>query len=119
MVQPPQETLRQLCAIFPAFEASWAEEEAPPEDGLVDGVYYEWSHHAVLRNFLAYFAINRESFSPKQLRALGEWIDRAVTADDDLENAVSTCFLEHARQVAIDRILRPYLTTKAKDKSHP
>jgi hypothetical protein len=119
MGQSPQETLRQLCAIFPAFEASWAEEDATPEDGLVDGVYYEWSHHAVLRNFLGYVATDRESFTPKQLRALGEWINRAVTDDDDLENAVSTCFLEHARQVHIDRVLGPYLSSKARDKSRP
>ena len=119
MVQRPQETLRQLCAIFPAFEASWADEEAPPEDGLVEGVYYEWSHHAVLHNFLEYFAMNHESFTANQLRALSEWVNRAVSVDDDMENAVTTCFLEHARQVGIDRVLRPFLSSKAKEKSHP
>jgi hypothetical protein len=119
MVQHPQETLHQLCAIFPAFEASWAEEKAPPEDGLVEGVYYEWSHHAVLRKFLEYFAMNHGSFSAKQLRVFGAWVNRAVSVNDDLENAVSTCFLEHARQVGIDRVLGPYLLSRAKDKSHP
>jgi hypothetical protein len=77
MVQHPQVTLDQLCAIFPAFEASWAEEKAPAEDGLVEGVYYEWSHHAVLRHFLEYFAMNHGSFTAKQLRAFGAWVNRA------------------------------------------
>ncbi len=95
MTQRPQETLRQLCGIFPDFEALWAEEAAPPEDGLVDGVYYEWTHHAVMRSFLAYFSYHQEQFTHKQLRDIGKWIDRAVSEDDDLENAVSTCFLEH------------------------
>lgn len=119
MVQSPQDTLRQLCAIFPTFEASWAQEEAPQEDGLVEGVYYEWTQHAVLRSFLAYFATNRESFTPTQLRAFGKWVNQAVSVDGDLENAVSTCFLEHVRQVGINRVLAPYLSPKAKDKSHP
>jgi hypothetical protein len=51
--------------------------------------------------------------------ALGEWVNQAVSVDDALENAVSTSFLEHARQVGIDRVLGPYLNSKAKDKSHP
>ncbi len=79
-------------------------------------MYYEWTHHAILRNFLEYFAMNHESFTANQLRAFGEWINGAFSVDHDLENAVSTCFLEHARQVRIDRVLRPYLSSKAKDK---
>jgi hypothetical protein len=101
VVQRPQEALRQPCAIFPAFEASWAEEEAPPEDGLVEGVYYERSHHAVLHNFLEYCSMNHESFTANQLRALSEWVNRAVSVDDDLENAVSTCFLFPGGRIAI------------------
>lgn len=119
MIQPPQETLSQLCAIFPDFEASWAEEEAPSENGLVDGVYYEWTHHAVIQSFLAYFSCHQEQFTDKQLGAIGMWIDRAVSDDDDLENAVSTCFLEHARQAGVNRILWPHLSRKARDKAHP
>jgi hypothetical protein len=39
-------------AFFPSFAASWAEENAPANDGLVDGVYHEWTHHAVTGNFV-------------------------------------------------------------------
>ncbi len=48
MRQRPQETLRQLSEIFPGFSEWWKDEDAPPEDGLVGGVYYEWTHHAVM-----------------------------------------------------------------------
>jgi hypothetical protein len=119
MRQRPQETLRQLCEIFPAFHDEWAEEDAPPEDGLVDGVYYEWTHHAVLGAFLGYFARNHDAFTELQLRRLGDWINNAVTNYDEIENAVATCFLEHMRQVRIDRVLAPHLSRIAKGKARP
>ena len=112
--QPPQETLRELCDIFPRFADEWTPEDAPEKDGLVDGVYYKWTHHGVLMSFLQYFSSNQNSFDERQIRALGLWINNAVSLDGDLENAVSTCFLEHARQVRVDRLLRPHLSRRAK-----
>ena len=114
----PQDTLRSLCEVFPSFAESWADEEAPPEDGLVDGVWYEWTHHRVMAEFLDYFSINHSQFTEKQLKWLGEWLNDAVSVDGDLENAVSTCFLEHIPQVKINRVLAPYLSRVAKAKSH-
>jgi hypothetical protein len=115
-MQRPQETLEQLCAIFPEFRQSWGEEEAPPEDGLVDGVYYEWTHHAVLRCFLDYFSAGHEGFEKKQLERFCAWVNAAVAVGGEMENAVSTCFLEHARQVKINRVLAPYLSREAKSR---
>lgn len=117
MRQRPQETLLQLCELFPTFRDEWAEENAPPEDGLFDGVYYEWTHHAVLSAFLGFFAQHHDAFTEVQLRRLGDWINNAVTNDDEIENAVATCFLEHMRQVRINRILAPYLSRQAKQKA--
>ena len=57
MQQRPQETLRQLCEIFPDFDEWWKIRESPsPEDGFVDGVFYQWTHHRVMQEFLMYFA---------------------------------------------------------------
>jgi hypothetical protein len=119
MQQRPQETLRQLCELFPDFERCWKNEEAPPpEDGLVDGVFYQWTHHRVMQEFLMYFSNNHSSFTERQLRRFGDWVSKAVSVDSDLENAVSTCFLEHMRQLKINRVLAPYLSPVAKVKSH-
>ena len=103
MLQPtPQETLRQLCALFPTFSEWWENEEAPPaEDGLVDGIYYEWTHHRILQEFLIYFGMNHHLFDEKHLRTLGSWLNAAVSGGGVLENAVSTCFLEHTHQVEV------------------
>jgi hypothetical protein len=87
----PRHTLKRLCDIFPRFSEVWADEQAPPEDGLVEGVYWEWTHHAVLMKFLEYFASNHDGFDEHQIRALCAWINDAVSVDGDLENAVSTC----------------------------
>ena len=100
----PQDTLHRLCEIFPTFADWWAKEEAPPEDGLVDGVYYQWTHNRVMMEFLAYFSANHSQLTEKQFQRLGDWINEAVAADGKLENAVSTCFLEHMRQARINRV---------------
>ena len=119
MQQRPQETLRQLCELFPDFGEWWKIEESPPlKDGLVNGVFYQWTHHRVMQAFLMYFAKNHLSFTEKQLRRFGDWISKAVSIDSDLENAISTCFLEHTRQLKINRVLAPYLSPVAKVKSH-
>jgi hypothetical protein len=113
----PQDTLHRLCEIFPTFADWWAKEEAPPEDGLVDGIYYQWTHHRVMTEFLTYFSTSQAQLSEKQLQQLADWINEAVSTNGDLENAVSTCFLEHMRQVRINRVLKPYLSQQAKAKS--
>jgi hypothetical protein len=37
--------------------------------------------------------------------------------ENEIENAVATCFLEHMHQVRIDRVLAPYLSRARKEKS--
>jgi hypothetical protein len=49
MTQRPQETLQQLCEIFPDFDKWWTIKESPvTKDGLVDGVFHQWTHHRVM-----------------------------------------------------------------------
>ena len=112
----PLDTLRKLCGLFPDFESWWTEEET--EDGLVDGVHCDLTHHHVMMEFLGFFAKHHRSFTEKQLRSFAEWVNRAVAVDGDLENAVSTCFLEHTHQMRINRVLAPYLSRVAQGKSH-
>jgi hypothetical protein len=60
--------------------------------------------------------VNHGSFTEKQLPTFGNWVNSAVSIGDDLENAVSTCFLGHAKQVSINRVLGPHLSAAAKRK---
>ena len=71
--------------------------------------------HFVIMRFTPYMGRNREAFSAHQLKALGSLVNEAVVVDDDLENAISTCFLEHLRQV---RSYKAYLSAQAKRKTH-
>jgi hypothetical protein len=93
----PQETLRDLCEMFPSFEEWWKDEQAPPEDGLVDGVYYKWTHHRVMFEFLEYFGQEPRVLYRETAQTV--WLNAAVSSDSELENAISTCFLEHMHQV--------------------
>ena len=104
----PAQTYEFFLALDPPFETEM-EEEGPPE---------QFTHHQVMRIFAEYFAANHRSFSEKQLRALGDWLSDAVAAGGEIENAVSTCLLEHSRQLKVNRVLAPYLSRQAKDSTH-
>ena len=94
MQQRPQETLRQLCELFPDFEVWWKiKESPPPEDGLLDGVFYQWTHHRVMQELLMYFAKNHSSFTERQLRRFGDWISKAVAVDGDSRTLCQPAFL--------------------------
>jgi len=103
----PKDTMAFLVALDPAFEA---ELDADDLDGL--------SHHRVMMAFASHFGARHGSYSPKQLAQLGNWLNAGVAAGGELENAISTCFLEHARQLKVNRVLAPYLSPLAKRSTH-
>jgi len=102
-----EDTTQFLVALDSAFETELEVEE--PEDLTL---------HRVMMLFAQYFGSNGSRFSEKQLRRLGEWLSCAVSVPDVLENAVSTCFLEHTRQLKVHKLLAPHLSKLAKEKSH-
>ncbi|MCL2310528.1 MAG: hypothetical protein FWC42_09745 [Proteobacteria bacterium] len=102
-----EDATRFLVAIDSAFKAELEREETE-----------ELTLHCVMSLFAQYFGKNGGRFSEKQLRQLGEWLNFAVSAPGELENAVSTCFLEHTRQLKVNQLLAPYLSKLAKEKSH-
>jgi hypothetical protein len=103
----PRDTINFLVALDPPFETELEVEE--PE---------QLGHHRIIMIFAQYFGANHRSFSEKQLRRLGEWLSAAVATGGKIENAVSTCFLEHTHQLKVNRILAPYLSQMAKHKQH-
>jgi len=106
--QTAKELWTVLTEMFPGFSAHCEEEEIQPET----------TFHFVMSDFTTYFGINGDTFSESQLRKLGQFINNVVAVDDNLENAVATCFLEHLRQVSSYKILAPFLSRQAKDKTH-
>lgn len=92
-----------LTEIFPSYAEQLAEDEKYDE---------EWGYtlHSLFRDFIYYFSKNIDGFSEKQLNKFAAFVNEAVEKDDDLENAISTCFLEHLYQVNIVKPLKPLLS---------
>jgi hypothetical protein len=112
-VRPPEpmQLLASLSDIFPQFgQEDLAEDVA--EAGKI-------GLHCAMRNFTDYFSENHREFSEHQLASLGRLLNEAVTVDDNLENAVSTCMLEHLHQINGYEILSPYLSRKARERTRP
>lgn len=72
--------------------------------------------HAVMADFIYFFGKNNESLNEKQLRDFGSLINRIIELGGELENAFATCFLEHLRQLRIDKPLSSYLSREAKSR---
>lgn len=101
--------LQFLASTDPAFRAWWDEADHAPD---------ETTAHRVMAEFAEHFSRAHRDYAPRQLKALGHWLSEAVATEGALENAVSTCFLEHSRQLKVDRVLAPYLSKVARDKCH-
>ncbi len=108
----PMELLASLTSIFPQFGNQDIVEDvagSPVGIGL----------HCVMHHFTCYFGADLQEFSESQLASLGRLLDEAVMVDDQLENAVSTCLLEHLRQISAYTAISPYLSKRAKEKTIP
>jgi len=109
----PAQLMAALQAIFPQFDQSdhHFRDEVEKAEGFETYGY-------VMYLFTEFFTTTPSGFSDRQYRALGYLLNASVTDDDDLEAAVSTGFLEHLRQIDGYRVLSPYLSKKAKQKTH-
>jgi hypothetical protein len=94
----PAELLTELREIFPTFSPQLdTEEEA------------ELTYHAIfLFEFNPFFGGHIDEFTPRQLKAFARLLARSSSVPGSLENAVDTCFLEHTRQMKVNRELAKY-----------
>lgn len=104
----PLELKKWLIEIFPSFQDEWDEDDTDVDLTL----------HGVCLRFTPYFGCVNNDLSENQLKKLGDFINSAVQQNDLLENAVSTCFLEHLHQISSFKILKAYLNKVARDKTH-
>jgi len=99
----------QLGLLLPPFITDcYDPEPLPPEEDEPE------TFHRVMREFTYSFGKAATSLSAVQLRQIGNLVNEAVAHNDDLENAVATCFLEHLHQVSALKALWPYLSQKAR-----
>jgi hypothetical protein len=109
----PKELWEMLLAVFPGFIQDCSAEDFREAENSGEATL-----HMVMREFCSHFSCRQEQFSVKQLRALGDIVNDAVTINDDLENAMATCFLEHLHQIRGYKSLAPYLSSVTKAKTH-
>jgi len=101
--------LAQLQAIFPAFEHSWDADAWP---GM------SRTYHSVVNELTEYVPSTLKACSETQVQEFASWLNGSVLAGGDVENAVSTCFLEHSHQLKVYALLAPHLSALAKARTH-
>jgi hypothetical protein len=104
----PEQVLAELVAMFPSFQGYALDNETSSDTLTV---------HRVMSLFTDFFIGAHSTYSDWQLIKFGSWINEVVQVDDELENAVSTCFLEHTRQIGVAKALAPHLSKLAKQRS--
>jgi hypothetical protein len=111
-------TVREVWNVLVEIFSDFCEECTADELAKIESDGYAMKH-SVMHHFAYYFGCHQMRFSKQQLTKLGTLLSEAVSVDDDLENAVSTCFLEHLRQLEGYKVLGPFLSADAKRKTHP
>lgn len=106
----PVELILELQRVFPDFRVA--------TEGH-DEMYNPISLHTVMMDFAYWIGISLPTATQKQVEDLGGWLDSAVESGGNLENAVSTCLLEHAFRLNIEKRLRPHINAATKRAMHP
>ena len=95
--------------LFPDFENIWNSEDnlfRENENFTAHGVCVEFSH---------FFQENHADFSKDQLKILFEEIEKISIKDDEIKNAIYTCFLEIVATTESSKFAKSFMGTIAKD----
>jgi hypothetical protein len=95
----PSELVAALSGIFPTFAV---QRDPDDEDDLT-------FHGVFLFAFNPFFGKHIGEFTSQQLRAFSQLLARCLAVPGSLANAVDTCFLEHTRQIKVNRQLNGFL----------
>ncbi|GHA22168.1 hypothetical protein GCM10008090_35010 [Arenicella chitinivorans] len=110
-MESAEELKNSLISLFPFFAEELVEEE-PEEFEYRE----ELNHHHVWRCFSYTASKELVQAEMKTVRLLSELINKSVAAGGLVENAVSTCFLEHASQIGVKKVLKPHLSQLARQE---
>jgi hypothetical protein len=109
LLYSPDELLERLFAIFPDFRTSY---EGP--------LYNEpLNYDSVLTAFTSDFGVQFRRSTASQFREFSALLDQAVAAGGELGRAFSICFLQHIREVDVDRTFWPYLSSAVREHIKP
>ena len=100
--ESPTALLTVLCELFPLFAAEFDEDEEIT------------SHHQVVSRLTPMITGYLQGAPKQTIEVFCSLVNEMVSAGGDNENAISTCLLEHASQVEVRNIIRPYLSAAAK-----
>lgn len=103
----PEKIVKELISIFPEFEKEW-------DNG--EGLGYEENNFSAHSVFLTFGPVSNNLFegaNDKKIKKFCEFVNLLVKEGGNSENAVSTCFLEHASQFNIRNNIKPYLSKEA------
>jgi hypothetical protein len=104
----PRNLVLEIIRLFPAFEQEWDEGKSY---GYNSG---DFKLHTVFLSFAPKSNEFLKNAKPTQIKAFCSLINSLVLKGGDYENAVSTCFLEHASQLGVRKLLEPHLSPEAK-----
>ena len=102
-IASPTELADTLTAIFPEFAAELEGEELT-------------TFHQVIQRLAPRVTGYLQGAPKRRVEGFCEVVNAMVAAGGDKENAISTCLLEHASQVKVRNIIRPYLSAAAKQE---
>jgi hypothetical protein len=91
----------QLIGLFPQFAAELEGEEIE-------------NYHQVIQRLAPVVATYLQASTEHTVKKFCELVNSMADAGGERENAISTCLLEHASQMQVRKIIRPYLGAAAK-----
>src|SRR5436309_314866 len=103
-ITTPRDLAEQLIRIFPDFAQEWDEGQGY---GYTDGDY---NFHTVFLTLGEVISELLEKATVDQKREFCSLVNQLVAKGGDFENAVSTCFLEHASSLGAREDIEPYLS---------
>lgn len=107
-MKTPEELKQQLVMLFPSFADEYNDDEIELEYDPPSTLHRVWMDFSPM----AYEYLSLAS--KKVLVSFVSLINAEVAAGGDRENAVSTCFLEHASQISVKKIIKPLLSAEAR-----
>ena len=102
-IKSPARLAETLTKMFPAF--------ADELDG--EGLT---SYHQVIQLLTPRITGYLEGAPKRTIQDFCKVVNEMVAAGSEQENAISTCLLEHASQVKVKNIIRPFLNAAAKQE---